>query len=76
MGDMREYFDAMREYKKQKALERNDKYEPLLIAKGAIQKSSSVYMLGDYLCYPTKGFAMHKRSYKKKDLNKFLEELE
>ena len=76
MGDMKEYFDAMREHARQKALERNNKYEPLLIAKGAIQKSDSVYMLGDYLCYPTKGFAMHKRSYEKMDLSRFLEEYE
>lgn len=73
MGEMREIFDVMREQYKERCSKRNDKYEPMLIQLGAIKKSDGVYEIGDYFCYPTKGFAMHKKSYKKKKLDKFLD---
>lgn len=73
MGEMREIFDLMKEQYKQRCSKRNEKFEPTLIDIGAIKKSNGVYECGEYFCYPTKGFAMHKKSYKKMNLEKFLE---
>lgn len=73
MGDLAEFWKEKRLAYKEKCSKRNDKYEPMLVAIGAVKKSEAVYEFGDYFCYPTKGFAMHKKSYKKKNLDKFLE---
>lgn len=75
MGDMREIFDAMKEHNNKVRIKRNEKFEPLLIEIGAIMKSCSVYQYEDWFCYPTKGFAMHKKTYKKKNLMKFINEV-
>ena len=72
MGDMGEIFQAMREHNNKVRQERNEKFEPLLIEIGAEQKSGSVYMKDDWFCYPTKGFAMHKRTYQKISLTEFI----
>ncbi len=73
MGDMREIFDFMKEQYKERKEKRNSKYEPMLLELGAVKKSEGVYKLGDYFCYPTQGFAMHFKSYKKKSLDKFID---
>lgn len=75
MTTMGEYFRDVNEIYKQRRAERSDKFIPLLKKVGAIEKSDGVWMIGDYLCYPTKGFAMHKRTYKKKGLQKHLNEI-
>lgn len=72
MGDLGEMWREQRELYKQRCKNRNDKFEPILIELGAIKKSEAVYIIGDYLCYPTKGFAMHKKTYKKKKLDNFI----
>lgn len=72
---MKEIFEAMREHNKERRKQRNEKFEPMLIDIGAVEKSSGVYEFGDYFCYPTKGFAMHKKSYKKQNLLKFIEKV-
>lgn len=74
MGDMREYFDDMKEIYRQRKADRNTKFEPQLIELGAILKSEAVYELNDWLCYPTKGFAMNKRDTKQRmQLQKFID---
>lgn len=76
MGDMREYFNAMREAYDQRRTKRNEKFEPQLIELGAVLKSAAVYELNGWLCYPTKGFAMNKYNYKeRKQLQKFIDEI-
>ncbi|MCM1003613.1 MAG: hypothetical protein NC408_04655 [Candidatus Gastranaerophilales bacterium] len=69
---MGEYFKAYRKHKKLRA-KRNNKYEPKLIALGAVKKSEAVYELDGWFCYPTKGFAMYKKDCSKRlNLNKFI----
>ena len=75
MGDMGEIFNAMKEHNKKMRIKRNEKFEPLLIELGAEMKSGSIYQIGDWFCYPTKGFAMHKKTYEKKNLMKFINEV-
>lgn len=73
MGDMAEYFNDLKEINKQKREKRNEKYEPQLIELGAIEKSSGVYELNGWFCYPTKGFAMNKYNTKQRmSLNEFI----
>lgn len=73
MGDMREYFEDLKEINKQKRTQRNEKYEPQLIKLGAIEKSSGVYEFNGWFCYPTKGFAMNKNNSRQKmGLDKFI----
>lgn len=73
MGDIGDFFREQKEYIKEKRQEKNDKYEPQLISMGAIKKSCAVYEFGDWLCYPTKGFAMNKKNVKERmGLDKFI----
>ena len=73
MGDMGEVFSAMKEHNKKMRTKRNAKYEPLLKKIGAIEKADGVWEYGaDWFCYPTKGFAMHKKNHKKMNLDKFI----
>lgn len=75
MGDMGDIFRANKEFINNRKVKRADEFEPLLIAAGALQKSDSVYMLDDYLCYPTKGYCANKRNYRDtKSLRQFLKE--
>lgn len=73
MSDMGEIFNAMKEHNKKTRIKRNEKYEPLLKKLGAIKKADGVWEYStDWFCYPTKGFAMNKRTYKKMNLDKFI----
>lgn len=73
MGDMGDFFREQKEYAKEKRQEKNNKYEPQLISMGAIKKSCAVYEFGEWLCYPTKGFAMNKKNAKERmGLDKFM----
>lgn len=75
MGDMREYFEDLKEINKQKRTQRKEKYKPQLIKLGAIEKSSGVYELNGWFCYPTKGFAMNKYNSKQRmNLDKFIKQ--
>lgn len=75
MGDMAEYFNDLKEINRQKREKRNEKFEPQLIELGAIKKSSGVYELDGWFCYPTKGFAMNKYNTKQRmSLDKFIKE--
>lgn len=64
--DMAEFWREQRKEFKKRCEKRNSEFEPLLIKAGAIKKSEAIYMLGDWLCYPTKGFAMDKRNPNKR----------
>lgn len=75
MGEMGEIFKEYREIKKAERVERANKFIPLLIKLGAEEKSDGVWQIGEYFCYPTKGFAMHKKTYKKCGLSKHLEKI-
>ena len=57
---MGEYFNALKKGFKKIRKKRNIRLEPLLIEAGAIKKGDGIYMLNDWFCYPTKGFAMNK----------------
>lgn len=72
MGDMGEIFNAMKEHNKQVREQKKNKYEPLLRQIGAVYKADGVWELNDWFCYPTKGFAMNKRTYKKQNLTMFI----
>lgn len=75
MGEMREYFDIMREMTKERRAKRNKKFEPLLIELGAIRKSDAIYEYNGWFCYPTKGFAMNKyNTQDRMSLTKFIQE--
>ena len=75
MGDMAEYFNAMKEYNKRKRKENEEKYEPILEKSGAIKKALGVWELNDYFVYPTKCFAMHRKTYQKMNIDKFLQQI-
>lgn len=64
--DLAEFWKEQRLSYKNRCFTRNQKFEPLLVKAGAVKKSDGVYMLGDWLCYPTKGFAMDKRNPRKR----------
>ena len=73
MGDMREYFEDLKEIHKKRKADTNEKYQPQLIKLGAIEKSSGVYEFNGWFCYPTKGFAMNKYNSKQRtNLDKFI----
>lgn len=74
MGELSEFWNDYKEHKKEKREQKNNKYEPMLISAGAIETSYKVYMLGDWLCYPTKGFCMHKKNTKKQNIEKTIRE--
>ena len=77
MGDMREYFTAIKEHNKQVREDNTNKYEPILKNIGATEKSMGVWQYKDWFIYPSKGFAMNKfNSKRRKNLQKFLEECE
>jgi hypothetical protein len=76
MGDMTEEFNDLKEWNKQKKIEKNNKYEPLLIKINALKKADGIYELNDWLIYPSKGFCMNKFNTKKRiSIEKFLKEL-
>lgn len=73
MGDMGDIFRDNNEIIKERRQKKNEHFEPLLKEIGAIEKSQGVWMLDDWLLYPTKGFAMHKRDYNKtRSLKEFI----
>ena len=52
----------------------NEIFEPQLIAIGAIKKSTAIYAYENWLCYPTKGFAMNKKNQKvRMELQEFID---
>lgn len=64
--ELAEFWREQRKEFKKRCEKRNAEFEPMLIKAGAIKKSEAIYMLGDWLCYPTKGFAMDKRNTNKR----------
>lgn len=73
MGDLAEFYREEKERYKERCINRNEKYEPQLIAIGAVCKSDGVYELDGYFLYPTKGFAMSKKNSRKRvNLDKFI----
>ena len=74
MGELSEYWNDIKQNQKIKREEKAKIYEPILIRAGATETSYKVYMLGDWLCYPTKGFCMHKKTRKKQSIEKTIRE--
>lgn len=62
MGDMREIFDAMRDRRKERRLYLGNRYAHELQAAGAVFKTEGVYRLGDFDCYPARGYARNYRT--------------
>lgn len=60
MGDMKEIFDVMKEYNKNKKQMNSILYTDKIIEMGAVKKSDGVYEYNDWLIYPSKNFAMDK----------------
>lgn len=74
MGDMGDFFREEKQEYRIRCEKRNNRFEPKLIALGAIKKSDAVYELDGWLCYPTKGFAMEKKNNSnRRNLSKFIE---
>ena len=65
MGDMGEIFNAMREHKKERKHYLDVRYAHELIAAGAEFKTDGVYRLGDFDCYPGRGYARNYRTNKR-----------
>lgn len=65
MGDMREVFEAMREHQKARHFNLARKYAYELMANGAVFKTDGVYRLGDFDCYPGRGYARNYRTNKR-----------
>lgn len=59
---MGEIFNAMREHRKERQRKLSDGYEPALVAAGAEFKTDGVYRLGDFDCYPGRGYARNYRN--------------
>lgn len=74
MGELSEYWNDIKQNQKIKREEKAKIYEPILIRAGATETSYKVYMIGDWLCYPTKGFCMHKKTRKKQNIEKTIRE--
>lgn len=75
MSELSEYWNDIKQNQKLKREEKAKIYEPILINAGATETSYKVYILGDYwLCYPTKGFCMHKKTRKKQNIEKTIRE--
>ena len=74
MGELSEYWNDKKQKQKIKREETAKKYEPILVHAGATETSYKVYTLGDWLCYPTKGFCMHKKTRKKQSIEKTIRE--
>lgn len=70
METMGEFYKSIKEVVKEERNEKENKYVPLLLDKGAIFKSDGVYELNinnkTYFCYPRKGYAMNKFNNKEK----------
>jgi hypothetical protein len=65
MGDMGEIFRDMRADAKERGERRSESYEPQLEAAGAVFKTDGVWRLGDFDCYPSKGYARNYRTNSK-----------
>ena len=74
MGELSEFWNEIKQNQKFKREEKAKIFEPMLISAGATETSYKVYMLGDWLCYPTKGFCMHKKTRKKQSIEKTIRE--
>lgn len=76
MGELSEYWNDYKLHQKEQKEKRNNIYEPILIRAGAEKRSDGVYILGNWLCYPTKAFCMHKKNFRKrKNIEAFLREI-
>lgn len=62
MGDMGEIFNAMKEHRKEQRQRNNQTYESRLEAAGARFLTDGVYRLGDFDCYPARGYARNYRN--------------
>lgn len=62
MGDMKEVFDAMREIRKERQHYLGNRYAHELQTAGAEFKTEGVYRLGDFDCYPGRGYARNYRT--------------
>ena len=58
MGDMKDFFDAHKEYTRQRRQARAAHYEPLLERAGATYKAPGIWEYNGWFCYPSKGYAM------------------
>lgn len=65
MGDIGEMYNELRERRKQVAHYRGNRYAAELNAAGAEFKTEGVYRLGDFDCYPGRGYARNYRTNKK-----------
>lgn len=75
MGDMGDIFRENKEFIKLRRRERAEKFIPVLKKLGAEEKSDGVWQIADHFCYPTKGFAMHKKTNKKCNLWNYLNKI-
>lgn len=60
MGDMKEFFNAHKEYTRKRRKALSEHYEPLLKQVGAVWKTDGIYEYNGWFCYPAKGYAMSK----------------
>lgn len=60
MGDMKEFFDAHKEYTRRRRKALSEHYEPLLKQAGAVWKTDGIWEYNGWFCYPAKGYAMSK----------------
>lgn len=75
MGDMGDIFRENKKFIMERRQERADRFIPLLKKLGAEEKTAGVWQVGEYFCYPTKGFAMHRKTYKKQGLQRFFDKV-
>lgn len=74
MGDMAEYFNAMKKHNKEVRQKKNEKYYTKFLELGAIEKSDGVLFYNGWFLYPTKGFTMNSVKNKKRmSLDKFID---
>lgn len=59
---MREIFDAMHKRRKERQLYLGNRYAHELQAAGAVFKTEGVYRLGNFDCYPARGYARNYRT--------------
>jgi len=65
MGDMGEIFNSMREQRKEKKYYLSVRYAHELESAGAEFKTEGVYRLGDFDCYPGRGYARNYKNNKR-----------
>lgn len=72
MGDIGDMYNELREHRRKVADKREQEYEPMLEKAGAMFMTLGVYRLGDFDCYPRRGYARNYRTNERTSIEKVI----